>query len=115
MTGWCLECCAAAGAERPDTIRFDTPDGVGGTWPRFARARHPAPTDSESPAVILLQGNIGQPGGQPVVADVNGEEYFTVGNKEHLDVTPEKKRWLSSVEEARTRVLTGPESPYQGR
>ena len=69
----------------------------------------------EKQIVDFLQRHIGDGEGGPVVASVDGDRYFAVGSQEHMDTPLEKLRWFSSIEEARARGLTGPDSPAHGR
>ena len=52
---------------------------------------------------------------EPVAASVRGTEYFAIGSKRDIKLEPAERRLFSSVEEARARGLTGPDSPRDGQ
>ncbi len=63
----------------------------------------------------FVDKHVGDRDGIPVVGSVDGKAYFAFGSKEHIDMPPEKVRWFSSVEEARAKGSTGPDSPSEGQ
>ncbi|MCH7527123.1 MAG: alpha/beta fold hydrolase [Planctomycetes bacterium] len=69
----------------------------------------------EKRIVSFLLEHIGEYSQTPVAAAIDGDEYFAFGSREHMDVPPDDVRWFSTIEEARGRGLSGPDSPYEGR
>ena len=54
-------------------------------------------------------------GDKPVAASIRGNEYFAVGSANDIKLDAKDRRLFSSVEEARARGLTGPDSPLNGK
>ncbi len=65
----------------------------------------------EDQIVAFLKEHTRSTGRKPVAASVHGTEYFAVGSGKDLKLEPKERRLFSSVEEARARGLTGPDSP----
>ena len=50
-----------------------------------------------------------------MAASIRGNEYFAVGSANDIKLDAKDRRLFSSVEEARARGLTGPDSPLNGK
>jgi hypothetical protein len=68
----------------------------------------------EDRIVAFLEEHVRSGGERPVAASVNGTEYFAIGSTQDIRLDPKERRLFSSVEEARARGLTGPDSPLDG-
>ena len=60
--------------------------------------------------VSFIRDGVGTRGEHPVVATIDGDEYFAIGSAEHMEAAQDRIRWFSSVQEAKARGLSGPES-----
>lgn len=69
----------------------------------------------EDRIVAFLDQHIRDRDGHPVAAAVHGDEYFAVGSQQDISLDPKERRLYSSVEEARARGLSGPDSPLNGK
>ena len=69
----------------------------------------------EGRIVSFIRKHVGAHSEVTVVADLEGDEYFAIGSKAHMELAPERVRRYSSVAEARSRGLKGPDSPHEGR
>jgi dienelactone hydrolase len=69
----------------------------------------------EQQITAFLQAHIRASGHKPVAAALGGAEYFAVGSAEDIKLDPQIRRLFSSVEEARARGLSGPDSPLNGK
>ncbi|MFH0982981.1 MAG: alpha/beta fold hydrolase, partial [Planctomycetota bacterium] len=69
----------------------------------------------EDQIVAFLNAHVRSGGEKPVAASLHGHEYFAVGSAEDIKLDPKERRLFSSLEEARARGLTGPDSPSEGK